>query len=188
VENGGKLSRLRFWHLLLLLPLVAVVVWVAVRGRVAREDPADVLRHLKAAQAPTLPDAAAAGAAERSALEQYDRESLYTYNDGAAEAFIARGFERCAVATYTVAGPARFEVTAEAYRFGSADGARRQLEADRPVAAKAPALLPAALSDGDVLLLASGRDLLRLTSLGRGVDAAPALVAIAAAWQQEQPR
>jgi hypothetical protein len=181
--------RPRIWHALLLLPLVAVVVWVAARGRVNREDPADVLKHLKTAQAPTLPAAKAAGASERSALEQYDRETLYDYIDGAAEAFIARGFERCTVATYTIAGVgAGLEVSAEVYRFAAADGARQQLEADRPSAVKPQAQLPAALTDGNVLLLASGRDLLKLTSLGRGVDAAPALVAIAAAWQKDQPR
>jgi hypothetical protein len=185
---GGRdaASRPRFWHVLLLLPLVAIVIWVAARGRVNREDPADVLRHLKTAQAPTLPEPTAAGAAARSALESYDRESLFDYIDGAAEAFNKRGFERCTAATYTAAGG--LEVSAEVYRFAAPDGARAQIEADRPTTVRSPAPLPGALTDGQVLLLASGRDLLKLTSLGRGVDASGTLAAIAAAWQKDQPR
>jgi hypothetical protein len=190
VETGGDRSRLRFWHVLLLLPLVAIVAWVAGRARTQRDDPADVLRDLKAQQAPSLPEATASGADQRSPLEQYDRQSLYDYIDGAAEAFIQRGFERCAVATYTarVDGHGPIEITAETYRFSSPAGARQQFDADRPAVAKDATQLPGAVSDGTVLLLAHGRDLLKLTSLGRGVDASLPLLAIASAWIKEQPR
>ncbi len=182
--------RPRIWHLLLLLPLVAIVVWVAARGRAVREDPADVLRHLKSLQSPTLPEAAAAGAAERSAIEQYDRETLYDYIDGAAEAFIQRGFERCAVATFTftTASGARIEIAAETYRFATADGARQQLKAEQPELGRAPATLPDAIADGSVLLVTSGRDLLKLTCLARVADASPQLLRVAQAWKKDQPR
>lgn len=188
---GGSAATTRpgLWHALLLLPLVAVFAFIAWKGNTLREDPADVLRHLKAQQAPSLPAAAAVGASERSALELYDRDSLYDYIDGAAEAFLARGFERCAVATYASrrADGGELEVAAEAYRFAAADGARQQLEADRPGAARPSAALPAALTDGSVLLLVQGRDLLKLTALGRGIDATPELVRIAQAWATDRP-
>jgi hypothetical protein len=183
-------SRPRLGHLLLLLPLLAIVVWVAARGRQQREDPADVLRHLRARQAPALPEAAAAGATERSAVDLYDRETLYDFIDGAAEAYIANGFERCAAATYGLAGAggAALEVAAEVYRFATADGAAAQFAAERPTAGSSPAALPAAVTDGSVLLLAAGRDLLKLTSLARGGDATAALLRIASAWHEGQPR
>lgn len=183
-----RLPRLR--HLLLLLPLLAVVLWVADRGRNQRDDPANVLRHLKAQLSPALPEAAAAGASERSPVDLYDRETLYDFIDGAAEAYIARGFERCAAATYTfaAAGGRGLEVAAEVYRFAAAEGAAAQLAAERPTAGTAPADLPGAVADGSVLLLTHGRDLLKLTSLARGGDASPALRQIAAAWQKDQPR
>ena len=190
MAHGAATSRPRFGHLLLLLPLLAIALWVAERGRRQREDPADVLEHLRARQAPALPEAAAAGAAERSAVDLYDRETLYDFIDGAAEAYIARGFERCAAATYgcSDAAGAPFEVAAEVYRFATADGAAAQLAAERPTAGSAPAALPAAVTDGSVLLLAAGRDLLKLTSLARGGDATPALLRIGAAWTGETAR
>ena len=189
---GGNTGtpRPRLWHLLLLLPLAAIALWIGERGRRLRDDPADVLRHLKAQQAPTLPAAAAAGAGERSAMEQYDRETLYDFIDGAAEAYIAHGFERCAAATYTFAGAggAALEVAAEVYRFAAPEGAAAQLAAERPASGSAPAELPGAVTDGSVLLLADGRDLLKLTSLARGGGAAPELLRIAGAWHEDRPR
>ena len=183
-------SRPRLWYVILLLPLLAVVAWIAERGRQQRDDPAEVLRHLKAQQAPGLPDAGAAHARDRSAVDLYDRETLYDFIDGAAEAYIARGFERCVAATFTfdAAGGAELEVAAEVYRFAAAEGAAAQLAAERPAAATVAPGLPAAVSDGSVLVLASGRDLLKLTSLGRGVDASPHLVHLARAWHEERPR
>lgn len=188
--GSAAASRLKVWHALLLLPLAAVAFWIVERGRTLREDPADVLRHLKTVQAPSLPEAAAAGANERTAIERYDRDTLYDYIDGAAEAMIKRGFERCAVATYALAGgaPGRLEIAAEVYRFAAADGARQQLDADRPSAAQPSERLPGALTDGTVLLLVSGRDFLKLTSLGRGLNASSPMLQVATAWQKDQPR
>jgi hypothetical protein len=176
--------------LLLLLPLVAIALWIGERGRRLRDDPADILRHLKAQQAPALPEAAGAGAGERSPIDFYDRETLYDFIDGAAEAYIANGFERCAAATYTFAagGGAPLEIAAEVYRFAAAAGAAAQLAAERPTWGSAPADLPGAVTDGAILLLADGRDLLKLTSLARGDAAAPALLRIATAWHKDRPR
>ncbi len=181
--------RPRLWHLLLLLPLVAVALWIGERSRRLRDDPAEVLRHLKAAQAPSLPAAAAAGAAERTAVDEYDRETLYDFIDGAAEGYIANGFERCAAATYTFADAgAALEVAAEVYRFAADAGAAAQLAAERPAAGGEPTDVPGAVSDGSVLLLADGRDLLKLTSLAPGAAGAPHLERLAAAWRQERAR
>ena len=188
---GGNTGtpRPRLWHVALLLPLLAIVVWIAGRGRQQRDDPAEVLRHLKVQQAPSLPAAEAARARDRSPVEEYDRETLYDFIDGAAEAYISRGFERCAAATYTFAAAgAELEVAAEVYRFAAADGAAAQLAAERPAAGAAAPGLPAAISDGTVLVLAAGRDLLKLTSLSRGVDASPHLLHLAVAWHAERPR
>jgi len=190
VGESPATHRLRLRHVLLLLPLVAILAWVADRARRERDDPAEVLRHLWAQQAPGLPDAAPAGAASRSPVEAYDRETLYEFIDGAAEAYIARGFERCAASTYVfdTADDSELEVAAEVYRFAAADGAAAQLAAERPLAGVAPPGLPGAVADGAVLVLAHGRDLLKLTSLGRGVDASGHLLAIARAWLAEQSR
>ena len=145
---------------------------------------------VKAPRAPPSPSAGAAHARDRSSVDLYDRETLYDFIDGAAEAYIARGFERCAAATFTfdAAGDAELEVAAEVYRFGTAAGAADQLAAERPTTGGALPDIPGAVADGTVLLLANGRDLLKLTSLARGGDAAPMLRQIAAAWREDQLR
>ena len=172
-------------HLLLLVPLVAVAAWVGWRARTPRDDPAAVLRALRAAQAPTLPQAEAVGAAGRSAPETYDRESLYQFIDGAAEAYLSRGFETCVAATYSFAaadGP--FEVAAEVYRFSGADGPRGQRDQELPSAAASVSEATDALSDGTVLLAVRGRDLLKLTALGADPQSGVLLTRIAAAWDR----
>jgi len=171
-------------HLLLLLPLVAVVVWVAWRAGALRDDPAAVLRALRAAQAPALPEAGAVGATDRSTPETYDRESLYQFIDGAAEAYLARGFEACVAATYSFAaagGP--LDVAAEVYRFSGGEGARGQRDEERPAAAVAVPEAADALSDGTVLLAVRGRDLLKLTALGADPHTGTILARIATTWE-----
>ncbi len=171
-------------HLLLLLPLVAVALWVGWRAGTVRDDPAAVLRALRAAQAPALPEAGAVGAADRSAPETYDRESLYQFIDGAAEAYLARGFETCVAATYSfAAGGGPLEVAAEVYRFSGADGARDQRDEERPSAAAAVPDATDALSDGTVLFAVRGRDLLKLTALGADPHAAAILARVATTWE-----
>ncbi len=167
-------------HALLVLALAGAVGLVLERGRRAREDPAAVLLALRQAQGPRLPAAGRAGATLVAEPMRYDRDRLYELIDGAADAYLARGFERCLAATYGV-GP--IEVAAEAHRFGSEAGARAQLEAERPRrAVSVPGL--AAVSDGSVLLAVAGRDLLKLTALSTGPGAGEALAALAAAWEE----
>lgn len=48
LERRKELERLRWWHPLLLLPLVAMTAWLWVRSGQVREDPADVLEALRA--------------------------------------------------------------------------------------------------------------------------------------------
>lgn len=178
-------ARPRVRHLLLLLPLVAVAVWVGWRARAPRDDPAAVLRALRAAQAPTLPEAVAVGAAGRTAPETYDRESLYQFIDGAAEAYLARGFETCVAATYsftTAGGP--LEVAAEVYRFSGTDGPRGQRGEELPTAAAAVPEADDALSDGTVLLAVRGRDLLKLTALGVDPQSGVLLARVATTWER----
>jgi membrane protein required for beta-lactamase induction len=171
-------------HLLLVLPLIAVAVWVGWRARSVRDDPAAVLRALRAAPAPVLPDAGAVGAAGRTAPESYDRESLYQFIDGAAEAYLTRGFEVCVAVTYSfaVAG-APLEVAAEVYRFSGGDGARGQRDQERPLAAAAVPGAADAASDGTVLLAVRGRDLLKLTALGTDPSNGAILARIATTWE-----
>jgi hypothetical protein len=173
-------------HVLLLLPLVAVAAWVGWRAGTMRDDPAAVLRALRAAQTPALPEAGAVGAADRSAPETYDRESLYQFIDGAAEAYLARGFEACVAATYSFAAAgARLEVAAEVYRFSGDDGARGQRDEERPAAAAPVPGAPDAVSDGTVLLAVRGRDLLKLTALATDPNAGAILARIATAWERK---
>jgi hypothetical protein len=174
------------WQLLLVLPLLAVVAWIAARGRHLRDDPADVLRALKRASGPTLPAAGAAGATTLTPLETYDRETLYEYIDGAAEAFLARGFQRCTVGNYTFSSNgSTVEVAAEVYRFAPSAGAAAQLAADRPTGGRDVVGLPGAVSDETVLMMVAGADLLRLTVVTTGPPAGAALVQIAGAWRRE---
>jgi len=175
----------RTWarNIALLLPLVAIVAWVTWRGGRTREDPAAVLAALKAAQGPVLPAAAAVGAASAAEIAGYDRETLYEFIDGAADGYLARGFQRCVATTFAFATPAgEIEVAAEVYRFGDAAGALGQLEAERPAAAGALAGLPAAWSDGNVLVAARGPDYLKVTAFAPGAEAARALESVARAW------
>ncbi|MGE5235220.1 MAG: DUF6599 family protein [Acidobacteriota bacterium] len=170
--------------LLLLAPLVGIVVWVGHRATVQREDPADVLAALRRAHGPTLPEATAAGAVSAAPFEHYDRDSLYEYIDGAAEAYLARGFESCVVTTYTFSTEGReFEVAAESYRFSNPQGASAQAEAERPAAASP--LDGATWTDGSVLLAVGARDLLKLTLLAAAPDGRAALARVAAAWKHE---
>lgn len=168
---------------LLLLPLAAIAAWLVMRAGVTRDDPADVLAALHAAHGPALPGAEAVGAAGPAEFQSYDRETLYEYINGAAEAFIARGFERCAVTTYRFASATgEFEVAAEVYRFAAPAGALGQAESERPQGAAAVEGIADAWSDGAVLVAVRGRDLLKATALAHGSGAAAALEAIAAAW------
>jgi hypothetical protein len=167
-------------HAVLVLALAGAVGLVLERGRRTREDPAAVLAALRQAQGPRLPAAGRAGASVLGEPARYDRDRLYELIDGAADAYLARGFERCIAATF---GVGRVEVAAEAHRFGSEAGARAQLEAERPQRGGPVAGL-AAVSDGSVLLAVSGRDLLKLTALSAGPGAGEALAALAAAWEE----
>ncbi len=183
------MTRPRVWHAFLLLPLVAVAVWVVARGRTTRDDPAAVLAALRAAAGPSLPGAAAAGATARSAPSSYNRDSLYEYIDGAAESYLARGFERCLVATYTFPSTAAdaLDVTAEVYRFAAPAGAREQMASERPAAAVPVAGVADAFADPSTLVACRGRDYLKLTALSAGPGAGKALFAVAAAWQKANP-
>lgn len=170
---------------LLVLPLLVIAVWIARRGRAVREDPAAVLVTLRAMQGPVLPPASDVEAGHRSQPERFDRETLYQYIDGAAEAYLAHGFQSCIVADYVFpadSSPA-VEVTAEAYRFDSGDGAAEQLSAERPSDASPVAGVEGTVSDGDVLFSLRGHDLLKLTVLTPGKGADDALRRLAAAWR-----
>ncbi len=180
------MARLRVWHALLLLPLVLVAAWLVHSSRASRDDPADVLRALRAAHGPTLPTVGAAGAAARSETSPYNRETLYEYIDGAAESYLARGFERCLVATYSFAGSAGapLDITAEVYRFAAPGGAREQMLAERPNAATPVPGIADAFVDPSTLVAIRGRDYLKLTALASGAE--EALAGLAAAWAREQ--
>ncbi len=169
---------------LLAIPL-AVLLLVGWHGRHPREDRAAVLAALEASAGPALPDAAGVGASASDPV-RYHRDSLYELVDGAAEAYLQRGYERSVAVTYTLgdapggAGP--IEVAAEVHRFAAAAGAEAQLLAERPGEATPLEEPRGALTDGSVLLLARGRDLLKLTALSAAPETRAALVKLAGAW------
>lgn len=181
------MKRLAPW--LLVLPLAAIVAWVAWSGRRTREDPAAVLHALKATAGPALPEPARERVAARTEAGRYDRETLYELIDGAADAYLERGFVACVAATYTLRpaapGGAEVEVAAEVHRFGEAAGARAQRDAEAPPGARPVAGVPDAVADGQVLLALRGDDLLKLTALSPDPAAAEALDALARAWGKE---
>jgi hypothetical protein len=180
------MARFRVHHAALLALLGVVGGWVAHRGQATRQDPAAVLEALRAAQHPRLPPADAAGATHRDEPESYDPETLYDFIDGAADAYLARGFRRCAAATYsfTSAEGRTFEVAAEVYRFATAAGARAQLEAERPPAARPLPGASDAWWDAGVLLAVGGADYLKLTAYHAGPDVEEALQRLFAAWHE----
>ncbi|MDD5562621.1 MAG: hypothetical protein PHQ91_02795 [Thermoanaerobaculaceae bacterium] len=183
------MTRPRAGHALLLLPLVAVATWFAARGRTARDDPGAVLAALRAAAGPSLPAAGAAGATARSEPAAYTRETLYEYIDGAAEAYLARGFERCVAATFTFSSATgdALDVTAEVYRFAAPAGAHAQMESERPAGAAPIPGLTEAFADPSTAVACRGRDYLKLTALTAGPGAEKVLAAMAAAWRQGKP-
>lgn len=174
--------RVRPLPLLLLLALAAAIGLVVAQGRHQRDDRGAVLEALRRAHGPQLPEAARAGASSRSVPQRYDRETLYELIDGAAEAYLADGFESCVAASYAFAG---LEVAAEAHRFSTPSGARSRFAAKRPQAAQPLAELPDAASDGTVLVAVAGRDLLELTSFASSRNGLEALRAITLAWHRE---
>jgi hypothetical protein len=180
----------RFVHLVLLLALAGAIGAVLTRGRQVREDRAVVLAALRDARGPALPAVGRSGARSASEPARYDADTLYELINGAAEAYLARGFEECIASTFAFATPAgEVEVAAEVHRFGEAAGARVQLEAERPRrGAPVDGVVGAngAVSDGSVLLVVSGRDLLKLTRLDMRPDGGEVLVALAVAWLEER--
>ena len=179
---------LRPVHVALVVALAAVVAAVLWTGRRTREDPADVLRALRASRGPVLPEAGKVGATAATAPVRYGRDTLAEVIDGAAEGYLANGFVAAVMATYAFgrASAPAVEIAAEAHRFERADGARAQAAAERPPRAAPVAGLADASSDGAVLLAVSGRDLLKLTLLSPGEGGPEALAAIAGAWRKEQ--
>ncbi len=180
------MARLGLHHVALLGLLGVVGGWVAHRGRATRQDPAAVLEALRASQGPALPDAAAVGAAQRDDVERYDRETLSDFIDGAADAYLARGFSVCAATTYSFRAEsgAAFDVAAQVYRFSTEDGSRAQLEAERPPAARPVPGASDAWWDAGVLLAVAGADYLKLTAYDRGAAVDEALQRLLAAWLQ----
>lgn len=176
---------LRPWHLLLLLPLFAMAVWLGQRSARIRDDPAQVLAALRAATAqPHLPTAEAAGAHARTPVDTYDADGLYEFINGAADAYLAHGFQVCAAAVYTMPleDDWSVEIQAEAHRFASAQGAAARVAAERPKEAAAIEGIDGAVSDGFVLLVPAGQDMLKLTSLSFDRPAGAALQQLAEAW------
>ena len=171
-------------HLLLVVLLAAALALVLLPGRRTREDPGAVLAALRLAAGPTLPAPASAGAEGATPLTRYARANLYELVDGAAEAYLGRGFERCVASVYTFAGGV--EVAAEAHRFLADSGARAQLDAERPASAL-PVEGLAAVGDDAVVLAVRGRDLLKLTALTPDARGREALLRLATAWSKEKP-
>jgi hypothetical protein len=176
-------------HAVLLALLAAAAVAVLLPGRAQRPEPADVLQALRAASGPALPPAGRAGAASATPVARYGRETLADVIDGAAEAYLERGFTAAAFATYAF-GPAEapaVEVAAEAHRFKTEAGAEAQAQAERPPRARPLPALPGAFSDGSVLVAVAGREFLKVTLLSPGAGGAEALAAVASAWSKERP-
>jgi hypothetical protein len=181
-------GRPRLVHALLLLPLLAVGVWLAMQGRRLRDDPAAVLKALRSGSGPTLPAAAAVQATARTEPTSYDTKTIFDFIDGAAEAYLQRGFERCVASTFTFskAGGGTFDISAEVYRFSTDKGAAEQLGAERPGDVTPVAGVPGAVADPTSLLAQRGRDYLKLTAMVDDPAARPVLERFAAAWQKEQ--
>lgn len=178
--------RLGVHHLALLALLGVASLWVVQRAKVVRQDPGAVLDALRSAQGPSLPTAASAGARHRDEVESFDAETLYDFIDGAADAYLARGFSRCVAATYSFAaeGGPSFDVGMEVYRFATETGARAQLEAERPPRARPVAGVDDAWIDASVLVASAGVDYLKLTAFDSGPAVEAALHRLLAAWRE----
>lgn len=114
----------------LLLPLVGVAVWVGLRARRIREDPARMLEALRSEAAPVLPEAASVGASGRTEVSRYGPGNLVDWVDGGAEALLRAGFRKAVVATYGFSDGTEVEVAV--ISFVSAERARAWLEGERP--------------------------------------------------------
>ena len=181
------MKRLAPW--LLLLPLALVVAWVVSGGRRVREDPSGVLHALKASAGPQLPEPPRERVTATTEPGRYDRETLYELIDGAADAYLERGFVSCVAGTFTLRGGAaggpNVEIAAEVHRFRDAAGARTQRDAERPPEALAVTGVDPAVAAAPVTRAGWGADFLKLTALSSGPDAAEALVTLARAWGKE---
>lgn len=171
-------------HFLLVALLAGVVALVLLPGRHMREDPGAVLAALRASAGPGLPTPNAAGADHATPSARYTRDTLHELVNGAAEAYLARGFERCIASVYAFAGGV--EVAAEIHRFSAEGGARAQLEAERPASARQLDGL-AAIGDDAVILAVKDRDLLKLTALTPDDRGREALRRVVNAWAKEKP-
>jgi hypothetical protein len=122
-------------------------------------------------------------------VARYGKDTLADVIDGAAEAYLARGFTAAALATYAFGPPGAppLEVAAEAHRFRTEAGAEAQAQAERPPRAAPVPGLPGAVSDGGVLVARAGREILKLTLVSPGAGGSEALAAVAGAWREERP-
>jgi hypothetical protein len=169
-------------HALLAAPLVVVAAWVGLRGRATSDDPATVLAALRTAAGPTLPGT---GEAMRSSEpERFDRSTLYQLIDGAADGYLARGFESCVTAEYALTSAAASDagIAAEVYRFASPTSAMAQLEEERPRDATPVPGVAHAWADATMLVAVLGRDYLKLTVVGRDQRLPGCLGVLAADW------
>ena len=174
-------------HVALVLALAAMIAAVLLPGRRTRDDPAEVLRALRASRGPSLPPAAGVGASSSTTPARYAKDTLADVIDGAAEGYLRNGFVSAVMATYAFErSGAAVEVAAEAQRFDRPEGARAQAASEAPPRAAAVGGMPEARSDGAVLVAVAGRDLLKLTVLSPGSGGPEALAAIAGAWTKEQ--
>jgi hypothetical protein len=182
-------GRKRLLAVALVVPLVAVVAWVIWSGQRQHEDSTEVLRALRASQGPVLPEARAAGASSRTDPARYEAGSLYELIDGAADAYVARGFTSCVSASFTFPGTSgsQLEIAAEVHRFRDPGGAKGQLEAERPPTAAPVPGHPGAFAEPSVLLATKGADFLKLTVLTSSPAAGEAMLALIGAWEKETP-
>lgn len=180
-------GRLRFSHLLLMVPLVAVIVWVGVRTQRVLEGPQAVLEALQSGSGPILPSGADSGFS-RSSVTVYDRETLYECVGDDATHYLELGFQTGRGVTYSSESRGEVMVEAIAFRFGMSSGAREAWETKRPEGATTVDGLEQAVANDHVMAVVRGRDLLRLRVVSGDGRARAALEKLVRSWLEQRER
>lgn len=124
------------------------------------------------------PDGAISGWHKRSAIAFYDKDTLYNYIDGQADAFFVFDFRACAAADYVKGSGSKAVVTVDVYDMGQDKDAFGMYASERYAAKEVP-IGTRGYVESDHVNFWKGRYYIKVSGVGLGTAARPTLTAFA---------